>query len=225
MTDDVYSSTRLRDGDAGLLRSILIICVAGVLLGVSYNWFGLQGRRSWGLPWIAQDPMAEIAALEAVTVEPSPAGVEEADPYATYSTDPLAVAGNPLPALDLPDLPEIPAVGRPVQIELGAVKLYVDANAAYLIDARDPSEFEEGHLPGAINLPYDRAISDPALLESLDTDGRPIIAYCGGGDCEVSYSLALELTAFGHERVAVYIGGFPEWEENGHPVVAGEEAH
>jgi len=222
MTDDVYRTTPRHDRDAGALRSMLIICVAGMLLGVSYNWFGLQGPRGWGLPWIAQDRMAEIAALETVAAEASPAGGEEVDPYATYSTDPLAVAGDPLPD---PNLPEIPAVGRPVQIELRAVELYIDANAAYLIDARDPFEYEEGHIPGSINMPYDQAISDPELLETLDTGGRPIIAYCGGGDCEVSYSLALELTAFGHERVAVYVGGFPEWQENGLPIVVGGEAN
>jgi rhodanese-related sulfurtransferase len=222
MTDDVHGTVPQHDRDARALRSMLIICVAGVLLGVSYNWFGLQSPRGWGLPWIAQDPMAEIAALETVAAEANAVGAEQADPYATYSTDPLAVAGDPMPD---PNLPEIPAVGRPVQIELGAVELYVDANAAYLIDARDPFEYEEGHLPGSVNLPYDQAISDPALLESLDTGGRPIIAYCGGGDCEVSYSLALELTAIGHERVAVYVGGFPEWQENGLPVVVGGEAY
>jgi len=222
MTDDVDGTTFRQDTDAAQWRSILIICVAGALLGVSYNWFGLQSPRGWGLPWIAQDPMAEMAALESVIVEPGPAAAAAADPYSTYSTDPLAVAGDPLPD---PSLPEIPSAGRPVQIELGAVELYVDVQGAYLIDARDPFEYEEGHLPGAINLPYDRAISDPALLESLETGGRPIITYCGGGDCEVSYSLALELTAFGHERVAVYIGGFPEWREQGLPVVVGGGAY
>ena len=222
MTDDVLGTTQRRDADAVPLRSILIICVAGALLGASYNWFGLQGSRGWGLPWIATDPLAEMAGLEMVAAPAEAALVEESDPYATYSTDPLAVAGDPEPDLSLP---EIPAAGRPVQIELGAVQLYVDAGGAFLIDARDPYEYEEGHLPGSINLPYDSAISDPALLESLDTGGRPIIAYCGGGDCEVSYSLALELVAFGHERVAVYVGGFPEWQESGLAVVTGGGAH
>jgi rhodanese-related sulfurtransferase len=103
--------------------------------------------------------------------------------------------------------------------------MFVEAGGAFLIDARDPYEYEEGHLPGSINLPYETAISDPALLESLDTGGRPIIAYCGGGDCEVSYSLALELVASGYERVAVYVGGFPEWQENGLPVTTGGEVN
>jgi rhodanese-related sulfurtransferase len=223
MTDDVLNPTRRHDADAAPLRSILIICVAGALLGASYNWFGLQGGpRGWGLPWIATDPLAEMAGLEMVVAPAEADPAEVADPYATYSTDPLAVAGDPLPD---PSLPEIPAVGRPVQIELAAVQLFVDSAGALLIDARDPFEYEEGHLPGSINLPYETAISDPALLERLDTGGRPIIAYCGGGDCEVSYSLALELVSLGHERVAVYVGGFPEWQESGLPVVTGEGAY
>jgi rhodanese-related sulfurtransferase len=218
MTDDVLNPTQRRYADSAPLRSILIICVAGALLGVSYNWFGLHGPRGWGLPWIATDRVAEMAGLEMVAAPTDSAPVEEADPYATFSSDPLAVAGDPQPD---PNLPEIPAAGRPVQIELGAVQLFVDAGGAFLIDARDPYEYEEGHLPGSINLPYETAISDPALLETLDTGGRPIIAYCGGGDCEVSYSLALELVAIGYERVAVYVGGFPEWQESGLPVVTG----
>ena len=220
MTDDVLSTTSRRDADGAPLRSIMIICLAGTLLGASYNWFGLQGPRGWGLPWIATDPLVEMASLEMVAMPPGTAPAEGSDPYATFSSDPLAVAGDPMPD---PSLPEIPAVGRPVQIELGAVRMFVEAGGAFLIDARDPYEYEEGHLPGSINLPYETAISDPALLESLDTGGRPIIAYCGGGDCEVSYSLAVELVAFGYERVAVYVGGFPEWQENGLPVTTGGE--
>lgn len=218
MTDDVFNTTPRRDADEAPLRSILIICFAGILLGASYNWFGLQGPRGWGLPWIAKDRMAELAGLDVVAMPPEADPAEKSDPFATYSSDPLAVAGDPMPG---PNLPEIPAVGRPVQIELDAVRMFVDANGAFLIDARDPYEYEEGHLPGSVNIPYEVAISDPALLESLDTGGRPIIAYCGGGDCEVSYTLALELVALGHERVAVYVGGFPEWQENDLPVVTG----
>ena len=151
MTDDVLNPVRRQDADAAPLRSILIICVAGALLGASYNWFGLQGGpRGWGLPWIATDPLAEMAGLEMVAAPGDSVPVEEADPYATYSSDPLAVAGDPIPD---PSLPEIPAAGRPVQIELGAVQLFVDAAGARLIDARDPYEYEEGPLPGSINLP------------------------------------------------------------------------
>ena len=65
-------------------------------------------------------------------------------------------------------------------------------------------------------------LSLPALLESLDTAGRPIIVYCGGGTCEISISLAEELIFAGHQRVAVYMGGYPEWVETGNAIETGE---
>lgn len=184
------------------------IVLCGILLGLGYNALGLESRRPWGLPWLAEDKLAELTASTAVS---GSAAAEPDDTYVTQLSDPLAI---PMAA----GLPEIPAAGRPVQIELGAVKQYADSGAAVIVDAREPEEYAAGHIRGAINLPYDTAVSDPALLEALDTAGRPIITYCGGGTCEVSLSLAEELIFAGHDRVAVYIGGFPEWEQSGYPV-------
>lgn len=184
------------------------ILLCGILLGLAYNALGLQSRRPWGLPWIAEDKLAALAASTAVS---GSAAAEPAGGYVTQLSDPLAIPSAGV-------LPEIPAAGRPVQIELGAVRQYADSGAALIVDARDPDEFAAGHIRGAINLPYDTAVSDPALLESLDAGGRPIITYCGGGACEVSLSLAEELIFAGYDRVAVYVGGFPEWEQAGYPV-------
>jgi rhodanese-related sulfurtransferase len=96
--------------------------------------------------------------------------------------------------------------------------MYYDADAALIVDARDPDDFRSGHILGAVNLPYYRLISEPGLMESLDARGRPVISYCGGRGCEVSLGVAEELCAAGYERVAVYVGGFPEWKAAGHPV-------
>ena len=40
--------------------------------------------------------------------------------------------------------------------ELYATYDYVKSGAAQLVDARTPVEFEQGSIPGAINIPYDR---------------------------------------------------------------------
>jgi rhodanese-related sulfurtransferase len=206
------------EAGGGLVRGIVLICLVGTLLGVSYNWFGLANPSGWGLPWIAEDRMAMLEQMETVDAE---AGVAESDdPYLTNDSDPAAVFAE---ASSNPGLPEIAALGRPVQIKLNAVRLYVDAGAALLVDAREPDEFAEGRIPGAINLAYDQVVTDPALLENLDSGGRPIITYCGGGECEQSLSLAYELVAAGHERVAVYMGGFPEWYDADLPVEAAGE--
>jgi rhodanese-related sulfurtransferase len=191
-----------------------VLCLAGVALGLGYNALGRAPGADWGIAWIGKDRLAELAAHGAVAA-PRPAA--DADPYVTPNSDPLAIpADEPGVAL-----PEVPAIGRPVQIEAQAVRQLVDAEAAFVIDARESAEYAAGHIPGAINLPYDEVAADTARLEKLDTRGRPIVVYCGGGTCEQSLSLAYDLVAAGHTRVAVYVGGFPEWHEAGHPVTEG----
>ena len=47
---------------------------------------------------------------------------------------------------------------------------------AQLVDVLGPSEFEEGHLPGAVNIPLARLTAD-AVVEALDP-ARPAVVYC-----------------------------------------------
>jgi rhodanese-related sulfurtransferase len=193
------------------LGGAMIIVLCGAALGIVFNWFGLISEHPWGLSWIAEDKMEQFAEAQVV----GSGWPDESGGYWTDVDDPLAVpAGAPESA----GLPEIPDAGRPVQIELGALKKYFDAEAALIIDARDPEDYAASHIAGAINVPYHEAISDPARLQALDTAGRPIITYCGGGTCEVSLTVAEELFFAGHNRIAVYTGGFSEWAEAGYPV-------
>lgn len=195
---------------AGLGGGVAAILLAGVALGLGYNAFGLSADPPWGLHWIARDRLARLDKVEDVAD-----GAGSAESYTTNLDDPLAIPGGS-PGLD--ELPEIPAVSRPVQIGLGSLRRYFDADAALIVDARDPEEYAAGHIPGAVNLPYDEVISNPSLIETLRSGGRPIVTYCGGEGCEVSLGVAEELCAAGHARVAVYVGGFPEWVESGNPV-------
>ncbi len=192
-------------------QGVIWILAVGIVLGSAYNAIGLRSKPAWGLSWIAVDPVERLAALTEVSAVATEAGAS----YETDVNDPLAV-GTPSA------VPEIPDVGRPVQIGLQALKQFFDAGAALIVDAREPDEFVVSHIPGAINVPYDTAVSDPVLLESLNPQRLPIITYCGGGSCELSLNLADELFFAGHDRVAVYIGGFPEWVEAGYPVATGE---
>ncbi len=200
-----------------LLGGAVIIVLCGAALGIVFNLFGLISEHPWGLSWIGQDKLSLLAETEMVGSEwpQEAAGGIETGGYWTDIDDPLAV---PAGAPESEGLPEIPDAGRPVQIEIGALKKYFDAKAAVIIDARDKEDFAEGHIAGAINIPYHEAISDPARLQALDTAGRPIITYCGGGTCEVSLTVAEELIYAGHNRIAVYTGGFSEWAEAGLPV-------
>jgi len=202
-------------GAGAVLRGMALVCFAGSGLGFGYNALGLESRAGWGVPWIGHD---RLAALTTEAVVGSNDGSGSSDPHVTQNSDPLAIPSGGPGA----ELPEIPALGRPVQIEVAAVKQYVDAAGALVIDAREAHEYDAGHVPGAINLPYDQVATDRQRLEQLDTGGRPIVIYCGGGSCELSLSLAWDLVYAGHDRIAVYMGGYPEWVDAGHPIVEGQ---
>lgn len=191
------------------LRDAGTLLVAGLALGLLYNFIGLKSQPAWGLDWIAEErTFADLPAVALDGSAPAPAAV---------SDDPLAIPAAAVGA----NLPPIPDVGRPVEIELGALKAWFDAGAAVVVDAREAWEYEEGHIPGAISLPFDEVITDPVRLEAFDSGGKPVITYCGGGSCELSLSLAYELAGYGHGPTAVYTGGFPEWEEAGYAVERG----
>ncbi|MDD4615984.1 MAG: rhodanese-like domain-containing protein [Alphaproteobacteria bacterium] len=58
---------------------------------------------------------------------------------------------------------------------------YVQLNGrtVFLVDVRDPEEFDAGHIEGAINIPYTRL---HFLKEKLPTDkDMPIYTYCASG--------------------------------------------
>jgi rhodanese-related sulfurtransferase len=194
----------------GLLRGASGIVLAGLVLGAGYNALGTRTGAGWGIPWIGKDRMTEM--LEVPAAAPAPSG----ESGYGQNNDPMAVgagAGS--------GLPEIPDLGRPVKIERDALKQLYDAHAVLLVDARDPDEYAQGHIPGAQSLPFDEVSSQPERLITLDSGGRPIVAYCGGGGCELSMTLAFDLIEAGHTRVAVYTGGFPQWEAAGYPVARG----
>lgn len=221
-------------------RGVATIVAVGVFLGLAQNYIARAGGASRGLPWIREeivledlesfqpsvdgategaDPRAEGAgpAVHAAEAEPNEVAVPVLPPDVN---DPMALRGEP----EGSDLPVIPEIGRPLQMQLPAVKKLFDANAAVIIDARTPEEYAEGHIPGSVNMPYDAVVTDPARLEAFDAQGKPIIVYCGGGTCEVSMNLAFAMIQAGHSKLLVFMGGWPEWQGAGYPVATGAAA-
>jgi thiosulfate/3-mercaptopyruvate sulfurtransferase len=119
---------------------------------------------------------------------------------------------------------------------------HVELRDAVIVDAlrREQYTGEEprggearGHIPGALNLPYlslftpqDTWKSDEELRATiagagLDDDGRPVVAYCGGGISATAVLFALDrLGRHGHN----YDGSWNEWGNNPHyPTKEGAE--
>jgi molybdopterin/thiamine biosynthesis adenylyltransferase/rhodanese-related sulfurtransferase len=84
-----------------------------------------------------------------------------------------------------------------------------------LLDVREPDEWQEGHLPGAVHVPRGNLESRiEALLPDRD---REIIVYCASGNR--SAFAAKTLADLGYERVLNLAGGFVDWKRNGFDVV------
>lgn len=86
------------------------------------------------------------------------------------------------------------------------------------VDARDPAEFAEGHIPGALLVPEEAMLTGlEAAVAGLDK-AAPMVVYCGNLACPKSKDLAKALEQIGFTAVSVMPEGFEGWKAVGGPV-------
>ncbi len=100
-----------------------------------------------------------------------------------------------------------------------AYELYSDK--ILFVDARDPEEYEDGHIAGAVNLPLFRLDEYSSRMSYLDKS-EPLVVYCEGTDCDMSIRLGNELFSKGFKKVFVFFGGWEEWKGADYPVVTSD---
>ena len=94
------------------------------------------------------------------------------------------------------------------QISGAEAKALMDSESGYIIiDARTQEEYNEGHIPGAILIPYGE-LADRAEKELPDKD-QLILVYCRSG--RRSKIAAEELVKLGYTNVKEF-GGIIDWE-------------
>lgn len=84
-----------------------------------------------------------------------------------------------------------------------------------LVDARSTEEFEKGRIPGAVSVPYYDFVEDRESYLRATPRESPLIVYCEGIGCELSFFLARELTLDGYHNIRIFYGGYPEWQQAG----------
>jgi rhodanese-related sulfurtransferase len=90
------------------------------------------------------------------------------------------------------------------------------------IDARPADEFNELHVPKALNI-------TPGMVEAGLADkvanlprDREIVVYCGQVSCDLALKVAEKLQSMGFTRVLAFMGGFRAWDEAGYPADTGK---
>lgn len=96
-------------------------------------------------------------------------------------------------------------------------------DGAVFLDTREPYEYDEGHIPGAINLPFDYWDDCWPRIEPQLELSDTIVCYCGGFDCELSLFTARELQIMGFENALIFFGGINKWIEAELPLEYGSE--
>jgi thiosulfate/3-mercaptopyruvate sulfurtransferase len=132
------------------------------------------------------------------------------------------------------------AIDRLQVLEVAEVERVTREGGAQLVDMRSPGRFtgrepepraglSSGHMPGAINLPFNSLVDGDGLslrgealrrrLAEAGVDlSRPIIATCGSGVSACTLLLALDALAAG-SGAALYDGSWTEWASGGRPIV------
>src|SRR4029077_7495141 len=85
------------------------------------------------------------------------------------------------------------------------------ATGTVVLDVREPDEYDQGALPGAVHIPRGH-LESQVEGRVLDHDA-PVIVYCAGG---VRSAFAAEtLGELGYTNVVSMAGGFGRWKDEG----------
>lgn len=107
------------------------------------------------------------------------------------------------------------------RITLAEMSAHVARGDALVLDAREPGDFREGHLPGAMNLPVNAWSRRSRAVEAMLREHRDrlVIVYCANRWCGQAEELQQALIARGHRHVGWFAEGFEAWRDAGARVV------
>jgi molybdopterin/thiamine biosynthesis adenylyltransferase/rhodanese-related sulfurtransferase len=81
------------------------------------------------------------------------------------------------------------------------------------LDVREPDEWDEGHIPGAVHIP--RGYLEQRIEAAAPDRAQPIVVYCAGGSRSAFATKTLE--ELGYVNVVNLAGGYTDWKRNGFP--------
>jgi len=181
---------------------ILSITFISFLLSLMYNHFNPNGlsfvREERKLDW-ENDSVTSLNKIDSIISDASLSQVKLSDSVVIGKKD------EPLESFK-----------KPTAIKLDfTYKLF--KQGIQFIDARSKEEFAEGHIKGAINIPFYGSENYLSVINSLNKK-EIVITYCSGADCDISILSGDELFKMGFKRVYVFIGGFDEWTKSNYPI-------
>lgn len=172
-----------------------------------------------------------LLAVAALTIAAAACSEESPEPCETESSSRCAISDDdqgvelgvltdtttpPVPDSTKPDLrPEAPVPYVHEDITPQQFRSWqTQGKVLVLVDVREPSEFAEGHIEGAINLPLTSGVLE-AEHGTLPSD-KPIVVYCRSGRRSDIAAKLLEGEGF---QPIYDLGGINDWTAAGYPIV------
>lgn len=115
--------------------------------------------------------------------------------------------------------PKNDVVDRSLEINrIEVVKSLFEEGQTIFIDARSQSDYDDGHIKGAISMPL-MSVEEKfdVFFEKVPVSAQ-IVTYCSGRTCTDSHELAQILMGFGYTHVRIFVDGYPGWLQAGLPI-------
>lgn len=97
------------------------------------------------------------------------------------------------------------------EIDTATAEAARDVPGTYVLDVREPDEYEQGAIPGAIHIP--RGQLESGIENRIPEKDAPVVIYCAGGTR--SAFAAKTMAELGYTDVVSVIGGFNRWKDEG----------
>ena len=97
------------------------------------------------------------------------------------------------------------------EVDTAAAEQAITVPGTVVLDVREPDEYEQGALPGALHTP--RGHLESQVEDRIPDRDAPVVVYCAGGTR--SAFAAETLTELGYSNVVSVVGGFNKWKNEG----------
>jgi len=108
-----------------------------------------------------------------------------------------------------------------VYISLPEAEELFQEGRSIFIDSRTEDAYNEGHIVGAVNIPYEKF--DEVFHDSMFPLEQTLVVYCDGSECKSSTAAAKLLYERGFCNIKIFFGGWAEWIAHSLPVSEGND--
>jgi len=102
----------------------------------------------------------------------------------------------------------------PKKVSIAELSQLVNNAEGLVIDLRDQSAFDDGHIPNAENIPASKLKN---IVQQDNYKKRPLILVCNSG--QSAFGIALKIQKMGIKNINVLKGGMISWNSDNMPLV------